>query len=106
MLSHSDKGYKAAQTGLLTVRDVAERLAISLATVQRLARAGELTKVTIGGSVRFEPGDVDGLVERGKRLNAGDDAELRSARDVKTRRAASPDRPSVKTGRTGRHERP
>jgi excisionase family DNA binding protein len=44
----------------------AARLAVSLTTVQRLAHAGELTKVTIGGSVRFEAGDGV-LMERGKR---------------------------------------
>ena len=39
---------------------------MSLATVRRLTRSGELTKVRIGGSVRFEPVDVEALIARGK----------------------------------------
>lgn len=50
----------------MTGREVAEHLAVSLATVERLVRAGELTKVRVGGSIRFEACDVDALVERGK----------------------------------------
>lgn len=66
MLSQSHAGYDAA--GLLTIRDVANRLSVSLATVRRLIEAGELPRVRVGGSVRFETLDVEALIARGKRM--------------------------------------
>jgi excisionase family DNA binding protein len=79
MLGHADRGYTERQTGLLTVQEVAERLAVSLATVRRLTRAGALTRVVIGGSVRFEPVDVEALIERGKQGAVPDGTGLTAA---------------------------
>jgi excisionase family DNA binding protein len=47
---------------LLTTGDVANRLNVSVATVYRLASAGRLRKINIGGSTRFAAEDVDSLV--------------------------------------------
>jgi excisionase family DNA binding protein len=43
---------------LLTYRDIAERLAVSVMTVRRMAARGELPLVRVGGLVRFEPAAV------------------------------------------------
>lgn len=51
---------------LLRTREVAERLGVSTRTVERLAKAGELVRVRIGGSTRFSAADVDALVERSR----------------------------------------
>lgn len=82
MFAHGDRGYTEPPTGLLTVQEVAERLAVSLATVRRLTRAGELTKVVIGGSIRFEPLDVEALIERGKQRTGRQSAVLTSNRSI------------------------
>jgi excisionase family DNA binding protein len=49
---------------LLKVGEVAENLALSVATVRRLVRSGQLASIRIGGSVRFRLEDVSGLIER------------------------------------------
>jgi excisionase family DNA binding protein len=51
---------------LLTVHEVTARLAVSRATVWRLADRGELTRVRIGGSVRFEADDIERLIACGR----------------------------------------
>jgi excisionase family DNA binding protein len=57
----------AARDRLLTVREVAERLGISLRSVWTLAAAGALPRIRIAGrSTRFAPMDVDALIERGR----------------------------------------
>ena len=43
---------------LLTARETAALLAVSLRTVRRLQAAGELHCVRVGRLVRFHPGDV------------------------------------------------
>jgi excisionase family DNA binding protein len=48
---------------LLTSSQVAERLAISRATLYRLTGEGKLVPVRIGRAVRFRPEDVDKLIE-------------------------------------------
>ncbi len=51
-------------TSLLTIGEVADRLAVSVRTVRNLANAGELRKLKIRSSTRFEPGDVDAYIAR------------------------------------------
>ena len=50
---------------LLTVGDVADVLGINERSVRRLVARGELTRIRIGGSVRFDPRDVQALIQRG-----------------------------------------
>jgi excisionase family DNA binding protein len=50
---------------LLTRREVAEALRLSLESVRRLTRSGALGSVRIGSrGVRYRPGDVARLIER------------------------------------------
>jgi excisionase family DNA binding protein len=49
---------------LLDAGQAAERLHLSLPTVYRLAKGGELPAVRIGGAVRFEPNAVAAFVNR------------------------------------------
>ena len=48
---------------LLTANQVAERLAISRATLYRLMGKGKIAPVRLGAAVRFRPEDVDKLIE-------------------------------------------
>ena len=45
---------------LLTVREVAERLAVSTATVYSLCERGELPHVRISNAIRIAPADLAG----------------------------------------------
>jgi excisionase family DNA binding protein len=47
---------------LLTTADVALRLGVSAATVTRLAGAGQLRRIRIGGSTRYDIADVESLI--------------------------------------------
>lgn len=50
---------------LLTVKDVAAKLNISVSTVWRLVRKGELpAPIQIGGSTRWRRADLDALIAR------------------------------------------
>lgn len=51
-----------AEPVLVTARRVAEVLGISVPSVYRLAAAGELPSVRVGGSVRFDPAAVAAAV--------------------------------------------
>lgn len=53
----------AVTRGLLTTEQTAQALGVSPRTVRRLAAAGELPRVRIGGSVRFRSSDIDGHLE-------------------------------------------
>ena len=53
------------QEKLLRKKDVVDRLAISLRSVDRLVADGELEKVKLMGAVRFRESDVQALIERG-----------------------------------------
>lgn len=55
-----------AQDKLLRKREVAERLACSLRTVEREANAGHLTRVKIRGGVRFRESEVQRMINGGK----------------------------------------
>ena len=47
---------------LLTIPDVAALLKVSIATVRRLQQQRKLPFVKIGGSIRFERGDIASYV--------------------------------------------
>jgi excisionase family DNA binding protein len=55
-------------TRLLTVRDIAERLAVSDATVRRLRRRGVLPQgIELGGVLRWPPEEIDAWISAGGR---------------------------------------
>jgi len=101
MLSHSSQLYEPAKARLLTIEQVAYRLAVSPATVRRLMNTGALPRVTVGGSVRFEPADVIALIEAGKTLGEGRDRPSNSENSEDP--AARPGPRKTSAG-TGRHE--
>lgn len=47
---------------LLTYDDVAKAWGVSHKTVRRMAARGDLTKIRIGGQVRFRQADVDAYI--------------------------------------------
>ena len=47
---------------LMRKREVAERLACSLRTVEREANAGRLTRIKVRGGVRFRESDVQKII--------------------------------------------
>jgi len=51
---------------LLSKKEVAECFSVSVRTVERLAARGKLTKVKIGGSVRFRMEEVEAILETGE----------------------------------------
>jgi excisionase family DNA binding protein len=56
--------------GLLTTEEAAALLHVHPRTVQRLVERGDLSAVHLGGAVRFDPLDVQGLIEQVKRRAA------------------------------------
>lgn len=48
---------------LLTVEQLAERLAVNPMTVRRMVNRGQLPAVRIGRAIRFKPADVDAFLE-------------------------------------------
>lgn len=66
----------SSESQLLTVAEAAAWLAVSRATVNRLATAGQLRKVKIGGSARFRARDVVDLIERGTDAKDDDPAGM------------------------------
>ena len=67
MGSETSAGVAEATDRLLTVQEVARRLAVSRWTVYRLVRTGDLQKIRVGGSIRFRAADVETLIQRGAR---------------------------------------
>lgn len=57
-----------APVRLLTGREAAKSLAVSLRTLRALVQRGELTAVRIGRSVRFDPDDLRRLIEQRKEV--------------------------------------
>jgi excisionase family DNA binding protein len=51
---------------LLTTAEAAERLHVHPRTVQRLVERGQLVAVHLGGAVRYDPRDLDGLIAGNK----------------------------------------
>jgi excisionase family DNA binding protein len=56
---------------LLTIKDAAEILTISVSSVRRLRAARQLPFVRIGGAVRFSKSDIVSYVERNRVKPAG-----------------------------------
>ena len=54
-------------TGLLSVREVAERLAVSRKTVYRLLERGDLPSVKIGWTVRVHPDDLAEFIKTNRK---------------------------------------
>jgi excisionase family DNA binding protein len=52
---------------LLTVREVAEELAVCRATVYALLERGELERVWVGNSIRIPAASLEALLARGRR---------------------------------------
>jgi excisionase family DNA binding protein len=68
----SDSVMSSGDVRLLTGRQAAEALAVSLRTLRTLVQRGELTAVRFGRSVRFDAGDLRRWVEMRKRGVADD----------------------------------
>lgn len=51
---------------LLTRIDVAERLGVSMKTVDRMLRRGELRAIRLGAAVRIDPRDVEDLIREAR----------------------------------------
>lgn len=67
MSAHPDAGYSSAtRAPLLRAGEVAVALGVSPATVWRLSRTGEIRRIRVGGSTRFDPLDVEHLIARGR----------------------------------------
>jgi excisionase family DNA binding protein len=54
---------------LLVIGAAAEYLSVSRATIERLVFRGELPMVKVGGSTRYEVGDLDEFIEINRRRN-------------------------------------
>jgi excisionase family DNA binding protein len=65
-MSESNGMGNSPQEKLLRKKEVAERLACSLRTVDRLVNAGRLTRVKILGGIRFRFSQVQILMNGGK----------------------------------------
>jgi excisionase family DNA binding protein len=50
---------------LLTGREVAARLAVSIEAVRSWTRSGRLRVVKLGKAARFDPRDIERIIERG-----------------------------------------
>lgn len=55
-----------SERNLINAREVARRLGIARGTVYNLASAGKLAAVKVFGALRFEPQEIERLIERGK----------------------------------------
>ncbi|MBT3637474.1 MAG: helix-turn-helix domain-containing protein [Opitutae bacterium] len=53
---------------LMTKKQVAETLAVSERTLDRLLARGKLTKVKVGGCVRFRASEIDEVLKGEKQL--------------------------------------
>ena len=70
---------------LVDMAEVCRRLHLSRTAVNNLADSGKLTRLKIGGAVRFDPADVEAFIERVRTAEKGRVAE-RAARKAKTRK--------------------
>jgi|GEM_PF-2053939 len=58
---------RSAPPAILTVRDVAEELAVCRATVYALLEKGELERVWVGRSIRIPSASLEAFLARGRR---------------------------------------
>jgi len=65
MTNLQDRG-EASEDKLLRKKQVAEKLAVSLRTVDRLVNAGRLTRIKILGGIRFRFSQVQMLMNGGQ----------------------------------------
>lgn len=56
-----------SQDQLLTLQQVADRLQVSMSTVHRKVKAGELVVVKIGRNLRVRPEDLDAYIEASRK---------------------------------------
>ncbi|MBI2060384.1 MAG: helix-turn-helix domain-containing protein [Nitrospirae bacterium] len=56
---------------LLRLRDSAQVMGISYASMYRLVRSGEITPVMIGTRIYIEPAELDKFVDRHRRKSVG-----------------------------------
>jgi len=54
---------------LLTLQEVAERLRVSMSTLNRLLNLGCLTRVRVGQQVRIEESDLTNYLNRSKEVS-------------------------------------
>lgn len=57
---------------LLTIKEAAEYLAVSVSTIRRLMASGQLTATRIGRVWRFEQQALDQLIQAGKTKQEGE----------------------------------
>ena len=55
---------------LLTYREAGEILGVTERTIFRLVRDGEIPNVKFGGSVRIDPDDLRGFIDKAKLLSS------------------------------------
>jgi excisionase family DNA binding protein len=65
-MPHESKISCADARLLVTSREAAASLAVSVRTLQNLQQRGELTAVRIGRAVRFDPADLRRLIDQRK----------------------------------------
>ena len=57
------RGRREASPAVLDIRQTARYLAVSMDTLYKLVRSGEMPHVRIGKSIRFRPADVDRFLD-------------------------------------------
>jgi putative molybdopterin biosynthesis protein len=60
----------AERSTFLTLDEVAETLAVSISTVRRIVKRGDLEAVRVGDQWRVAPSDFDAYVRRGRTRSA------------------------------------
>jgi predicted DNA-binding transcriptional regulator AlpA len=69
-MAGDDEEHKQAMPSLLTAREVARQLGVSIAWVLQHAsgaRKPQVPSMKMGGAVRFRQEDIDGFIERCRR---------------------------------------
>jgi putative molybdopterin biosynthesis protein len=66
MRTHEVTGYGGDRSPLLSINDLAQQLKVSRAAVYRMVRRGELRPYRVGKRLRFDPVEIDELLERSR----------------------------------------
>jgi excisionase family DNA binding protein len=66
MSTHKVTGYGGERFPLLSVNDLAQQLKVSRAAIYRMVRRGELRPFRVGTRLRFDPDEIDELLERSR----------------------------------------